>query len=497
MAKRNLSLYQQALIEERKQSLPDKSKISAGMDMSEILEILLPNYDQDKETGKARRWHQSDKETKIIKGGVRSGKTYALMAEAIGLSYVNRPLPHLSLSPGFGLAKRTVVKVLEDHCKKNALSYDWVSTEQEFRIYHGNSKDDTSTIIVIGADQGIKGMTVASGDVNEPFTIKRDRYLIWEERISDHSAVILRKLLGGTAEPAKMNWGHEYFKHERFETDELYADTITTYENAMYLPPKYIQRLEAKYTPREREVYLLGKNLNLATTSAYYEFKHERNVQKHEDIMRVIARQTQKLTILLGFDFNYNPMTCCEYVIVGDKRYQVGEYKISGSNTAELCDVVINRLNHTYPRLKEDWSLLITGDASGRKHSTSAMTGDTDIDIISKKFYKAGLEPVISFDDSNPPVRDRVNYTNKLLETARYIISDRCEHTIKDRELVTWKEGTDGFKIDKSKTDLTHLSDAGDYALGLTKRMGIDTVDDDDMPADEILTGDERHSKRW
>lgn len=51
--------------------------------------------------------------------------------------------------------------------------------------------------------------------------------------------------------------------------------------------------------------------------------------------------------------------------------------------------------------------------------------------------------------------------------------------------------------IDKSNKKITHLSEAGDYALWLTKRMGIDTVDDDDMPADEILTGDERHSKRW
>lgn len=477
-------------------SLPDKSKITTSMNMSQILEIILPEYDQDKETGKARRWHAASQETKVIKGGVGSGKTCTLTAEAIGLSFVNRPLPHLSMSPTIGLAERTVVVELEKHCMQNALEYNYIKSEQEFKIYHGQSKDEVATIIVIGADQAIKGMTVASGDVNEPFSIAQDKYKVWLERIRDLRAVWLRYILGGTAEPEKMSWGHEYFELEQFETDEIYADTFTTYENHMYLPKNYIKILESKYTAREQEVYLCGKNLNLAAVVAYYEFLRERNKQKHELILSIIAAQRKRLSILLGFDFNYTPMTCAEYVIVGDKRFQVGEYKINGSNTAELCDVVINRLFDTYPNLKQDWGLIITGDATGRSHKSSG-AGDSDIDIIAKKFYKAGLEPIIEFEETNPPVRERVNWTNKLLETERYIISDRCVETIKDRELVKWKEGTDGFAIDKSNKKITHLSEAGDYALWLTKRMGIDTVDDDDMPADEILTGDERHSKRW
>lgn len=484
MAK-EISLRQQLLAEKKRLEMDILQEINPDkMNMSEILDILLPHYDQDKDgDGRIRAWHAATQTEKGIKGGVRSGKTYAMCAEAIGLAYINRPYTHLSLSPTFSLACDTVVTVLEQILDKEGYDYHFSKSSQTFKIYFGRKRSDVANILIYGAEQEFKGLTVASGDIQEPFSIAKRNMLIWWERISDVRAKINARLWGGTAEPDKMQWGWEYFKKKIMNTPKTYATTITTYDNRQYLPEGYIEELEEKYDTRMRRVYMLGQNINLAQGAVYYAFNNEKHVKPHHELMSIINAQTGKLTILLGFDFNVDPMTCAEFIIVGDKRLQVDEYKISNSNTAELCDLVINRLRSKYPDLEGSWSILITGDASGKaKKSSSA--GMTDITIISQSFYSAGLEPDLIFEESNPPVRDRVNYVNKLFETERYLISDQCEHSIRDRELVVWKKGAEKFIIDKSKDDLTHLSEAGDYAMMLSKRMGIDTPG----------TGDEDHS---
>ncbi len=71
--------------------------------------------------------------------------------------------------------------------------------------------------------------------------------------------------------------------------------------------------------------------------------------------------------------------------------------------------------------------------------------------------------------DTNPQVRDRVNYVNNLFEKKKLIILEGCKETIRDFNLVSWKKGAEKFSLDKSQRDLTHLSDAAGYAVWNTK----------------------------
>jgi hypothetical protein len=437
------------------------------------LKDLLPNY---KPLPKLEEWHSAPQLEKGIKGGVRSGKTYSLMAEALLSAYTNRPYFHLSLSPSFDNACDTVVVVLEELCEKNGLEYKWIKSNRLFRFNLKDQKDDPANILIYGADMSFKGITAASGDINEPFSIPKRQIYIWWERISHPEAVRLVRLWGGTAEPDKMQWGWEYWEKKNIIDDRSYITTITTYDNK-YLSDDYIVRLADKYDSRMREVYMLGKNINLSADRAYYAFDSEASVipipnsplerggSTAEPGRRGVLQQNN--TLILGFDFNVDPMCAVEMIVEGDTRIQTDEYVIHSSNTGELCEFIIARLKEKYDG---ELDIIITGDASGHSKKSSSL-GSTDYSIIKEYFDQSGYKVDYRPPRKNPPVRERINYANKMFETGKYLITRNCKLSIRDRGLVTWKQETDGFVIDKSRPDISHLSDAGDYALWASRSV--------------------------
>lgn len=491
---KKLTLLQQAYIEQRRRGNTSLSLMLGGgydgtnMNMSQRLELILPKYDQ---RIKPKLFHAATQLHKGMKGGVGSGKTVALCAEAIGISELNKPYLHLALNPTFDIALTTYVVELQRLCDENNLEYDWVKATQKFRIVHGNRNSDIANIMVIGADQFFKGLTAASGDINEPFSIKKPSILVWWERIRDHRSRRLQRSWGGTAEPETMEWGHEYFKKDKIETKDFYCDTMTTYENRKYLPEGYIESLEEKYDEKRRQVYLLGKNISLAGGTVY-NFDEQKHTIPHAELERKIMEQ-ETLKVVLGFDFNIDPICCTEHCIIGDVRYQADEYTIHGSNTDEICPLVINRVKEKYKNIKI--VVYVTGDATGASPKSSSQ-GRSDHKIVAEYFSRSGLKVIIHFEKTNPEQRIRVNDVNKLIETGRYVISDKCVETIKDRELVKWKKGAEKYKIDKSDDERTHHSDSADYGLLLTLRMGIDKVkSSDEEKSSGILGVNEREDR--
>jgi hypothetical protein len=77
---------------------------------------------------------------------------------------------------------------------------------------------------------------------------------------------------------------------------------------------------------------------------------------------------------------------------------------------------------------------------------------------------------------ANPPVKDRVNLTNRMLKSAAgdvYMTVDpKCKELIQDFEQVCFKDET--TQIDKDRDRLrTHLSDALGYLLWHECRHGF------------------------
>lgn len=483
---KDITLLQEVELDEKREQLAKLKNIGGGKHyMTNVLKELLPKYEA---TDKMKHWHDAPQLHKGIKGGVRSGKTYTVGAHIIGLAYINRPGFHLSLSPSYDIACDTIVKVMEELCEENGLRHEWYRSTGKFSINFGEGKSDIGKIFVFGADQFFKGLTASSGNIDEPFSIAKRNYLIWWERISSPKSTRMERLWGGTAEPEKMSWGWEFFKKVKIDKEDLYADTITTYDNE-HLPDEYIKSLEKKYDSRMRRVYMLGECINLSAGKVYHQFKEEKNVVPFDRV-----KLPKRMQILLGFDFNVSPMTAVEIVMMGRKRVQVDEYKIFNSDTQELSRVICGRLIDKYgPQIEKgvmQYSLYITGDASGRSKKSSSL-GKSDYMLIKETFEKNKFEPTIYAPESNPAVRDRTNYVNVLLETEEYVICDNCTETIEDRELVIWKQLAEGFAIDKSNKELTHLSEAGDYALWIS-RMFLENEDGEYDSAVEVIPGEER-----
>lgn len=473
MANKKIGLLDQVYAYEKHKSLDRIQGDVDQMNMSQILEKLLPNYDQQT---KPRAFHEATQLHKGLRGGVRSGKTFSLEAEAIGLSYLNRPYYHLSVSPSFDLACVTVVPTLEQLCEENNLSYEWSKSNNLFKIFWGTKKKDIANILIFGADSNFKGITAASGDLNEPFSISKTAFLVWWERISHPKAKRMARIWGGTAEPEKMTWGHEYYKMS--STKDIYLGTITTYDNR-FLSKDYIKQLEDKYDPKMRKVYMLGENVNLSANKAYYAFDNQTNTARHDQVLNYLKKQSRQM-VILTFDFNVNPMCAAELAVdeAGKRLYQVDDYKINNSNTRELAQLMISRITTRYDLGKTFFA--VTGDPSGKKGDTrSQERTSNDYTIIKEEIDRWNAaqpegSPQIKYSfsvpSSAPFVFDRITQVNNTFYKKQFSICDNCKSSIEDRELVSWKPGADGFHLDKSKKNsegetTTHLSDAADYGV--------------------------------
>lgn len=454
---KKLTLKQQGKIikiQRRLEELEAKGKTVKG---SEMISLLLPKYDMSIHNGKPvfwngtwyedgnlKAWHDAEQLEKGFKGGERSGKTYPLEAEAIKLSFLNRPEFHFSLSPSFDNACETVVEVLKQHCNKNEIAYDWYSSKNMFVIYWGTHEEDHARILIHGMDSEWLGITAASGDLNEPFSIKKKAFLDWRARISSPTAKELKRIWGGTAIPESMQWGHEYFDEVKIVTPTLYADTIITYGNS-YLPKEYVNDLDKKYTEKQKEVRLLGRCIRLTEGDAVYYGYSDKN-KKPFDI-------TETFDFALSFDFNINPMTCVMAGIKPGKIHFCESFKIKKSSTGELCDQVINTLKEKKYVREDGYSIngssfIITGDATGKHGDTRSHL--TDWLIIQDKFEKAGIKIQLVVFESNPSVRDSANEVNSALEILKIFVDPvNCKDLLRTFDMTAWKDGAKGFAINE------------------------------------------------
>lgn len=229
-----------------------------------------------------------------------------------------------------------------------------------------------------------------------------------------------------------------------------------------YLPEDYAANMYEQYDSKLAKQYLEGEFVNIESDLVYYCFDRNVNVIADE---KIPAAEDNR--VILSFDFNVNPMCAAEIIMNSKTRYQVHEHKISNSNTKELCESIIESMKRRY----ENWAelnVLITGDASGAARSSSGE--NSDFEIIKAEFDKAGFtNAYLQVLRANPPVRERVNFINAIMEKGQFFIGESCRASIKDRELVSWKQGTEKFIIDKSNRDASHLSDAADYGLWISR----------------------------
>lgn len=162
-------------------------------------------------------------------------------------------------------------------------------------------------------------------------------------------------------------------------------------------------------------------------------------------------------TLLVGMDFNVDPMTACIGSKAGDQLHVWDEIVIRNGNTVEMAQELRSR----WP----DRDIAVYPDPSGKARKTSAPVGQTDFTILQEHRCRV-IAP-----SAAPPVVDRVNEVNALLCNAekerRLFVHPRCEALIECFEGLIYKVSRNGESTsqpDKS-LNIDHIGDALGYLV--------------------------------
>jgi len=155
--------------------------------------------------------------------------------------------------------------------------------------------------------------------------------------------------------------------------------------------------------------------------------------------------------LLVGMDFNVNPMSATIAVRAVDECLVLDALEIMTSNTEEMAGEIRRR----YPRRP----VVVCPDPTGSARKTSAPVGQTDFTILER----AGFE--VRAPAKAPPVVDRVNNANAMYfqdGRRRVRIHPNARVLITALANLTYKEGT---SIRDKKSGFDHLPDSLDYLL--------------------------------
>ena len=242
--------------------------------------------------------------------------------------------------------------------------------------------------------------------------------------------------------PEGFHYSHYTFCEQENDNKELIHGKTT---DNPFLPDAYVDLLESNYDDTILKAYRDGEFVYISALSTYHSFERSKNVQK--------CQYDRSQPVRIGLDFNNDPMCAVLFhTYKTEPKVRIFDC-ISLSHqgqgdllTSRICAVIKDKYpNHQY---------IVYPDASGFQRHTSAMF--SDIDLLKQAGFKVNVRK------SNPPVTNRVNSVNKMLE-GNIIIDPRCKALIQDLEKVTNKQGT--RDIDKSNKLLTHMTDALGYAI--------------------------------
>jgi hypothetical protein len=156
--------------------------------------------------------------------------------------------------------------------------------------------------------------------------------------------------------------------------------------------------------------------------------------------------------LMVGMDFNVNPMSVVVAVRVADECHVLDALQVKSSNTEEVAAELVRR----YPRRR----IIVCPDPSGRARKSSAPVGQTDFTILER----AGFQ--VRAPRQAPLVVDRVNNAQAMYRDEhgrrRVRIHPRATALTTALAHLVYKEGTS--QPDKSQ-GYDHICDAMDYLL--------------------------------
>jgi phage terminase large subunit len=362
----------------------------------------------------------------LFAAGIGSGKSF------IGAHWAKEKLVSDDKARGFigantynqlrNATLATFFSVLDDH----GFRYKY---NQQRNIISVNG----TTIYAYSLDnyENIRGIEFGWAWLDETRDTNREAFDVVLGRMRDKRAQKLEIRL--TSSPCGFNWLHDYFAGPNRKPNYSMIQG-SSFDNP-HLPAGYLDSLMQSYDEKMYQQEVLGQFVTTGVGQVYYSFSRLKSVKPLEII--------PSLPILVGMDFNINPLSAVIFQCVGQEVRVVDEISLMSSDTDQMGKTLLAR----YGRVR------VIPDSTGVRRQTSSK-GLSDHQIL----RDLGHEVVYN---ANPARFDRYVCVNNLLEKERLWIDPKCKNLITDLEKVTYKPGT--TEPDASDKMLTHMSDALGY----------------------------------
>lgn len=380
----------------------------------------------------------------MLYGGSRSGKTFMIIY-AIIVRASKAKSRHLILRLNFNHVKTSIwLDTLPKVLKLCFPDCGAIPNKTDYYYTFPNG----SEIWVAGLDdekrvEKILGKEYSTIFFNECSQIPYKSIGIAKTRLAEKSE-LKKKLFYDENPPSKKHWSYWLFikgldpeENQPIDTSKYVSMLMNPRDNLDNIDPEYIDEILSQLPEKQRLRFEEGQFVDDYDGLAYYSFNRERDVKECK---------RSPGTILIGMDFNVQPMTAVVGQIANGKLEIIDEVFLENSDTFKMSSELIKR------GYGGAW---IYPDSTGANRKTS---GKSDHQILKDDGFQIK-------GTRNPLVFDRVNNVNALLRNQKLIISPRCKKLINDLEKVSWK----GHDLDQ-KTDpmLTHISDALGYLTWAT-----------------------------
>lgn len=304
-----------------------------------------------------------------------------------------------------------------------------------------------STLYVVGMDQPqrIEGVQWDGGIIDESSDQKPGVF-----DISVLPALTHRKgWCWRIGVPKRFGIGAGEFKEffDRGESRMDHAFAAWTWPSSDILDEEELEMHREALDPRDyNEQY--EASWEKASGAIFYAFS--------DDNVSAGAVYDQDSPIIVGSDFNVDPMCWVLCHEIFGSLYQFDEVFVRNTNTRETLD----RIAGKYGMHEGGWTFY--GDASSAARKTSATSSDYAQIKNDERFKRKK----VLYPKRNPLVVNRFAACNALFCNAkgvrRYYVNPRCTHTIKDLMQRSYKPGS---REPNDKGDIGHISDALGYII--------------------------------
>jgi PBSX family phage terminase large subunit len=376
----------------------------------------------------------------MLFGGSRSGKTFILVY-AVVVRALKVQSRHVILRLQFNHAKTSIwMDTLPKVLKLCFPDLEYHENKTDYVITFPNG----SELWVAGLDnekhlEKILGKEYSTIYFNECSQIPYTSITMALTRLAERNS-LTKKAYFDENPPSKKHWSYWLFIKGLDPIEnvpinkEKYASLIMNpADNLENIDPDYIDEVLAALPEKQRARFERGEFTDDGDGLAYYEFDRDRHVQE--------VKKVDRHQILIGMDFNVDPMTAVMCNHVNGVFHIFDEAYLENSDTPKMCSH-LSKKNYS--------GAFVYPDSTGKNRKTS---GKADHKILTDEgFIIKGVQ--------NPFVTDRVSNINRLLKAGRIIIDPSCKKLINDLEKVSWKDNQLDQKTDKH---LTHISDALGY----------------------------------